>query len=137
MTKNKDVKEWIIIFKKILKGTGIVFLVFIVGIIIFAFLGKSDTLNLEVGSVELNSISDGTYEGSYNSYRWSNNVQVTVEGNQISRIKVLKGPTGRDKIQQELIERILSSQSLAVDVVTGATADSKAFLKAVENALTK
>lgn len=40
------------------------------------------------------------------------------------------------KATDELIGRILDKQQVAVDAYTGATVTSKAFLKAVENALT-
>jgi len=39
-------------------------------------------------------------------------------------------------LEQELTDRIIASQSLDVDINTGATVNSNAFLKAVESALT-
>jgi uncharacterized protein with FMN-binding domain len=38
-------------------------------------------------------------------------------------------------LEKELTDRIIASQSLDVDINTGATVNSKAFLKAVEAAL--
>ena len=43
--------------------------------------------------------------------------------------------TNKQNIHDELTSRIIEQQTLKVDVVTGATVSSKAFLKAVENAL--
>jgi uncharacterized protein with FMN-binding domain len=60
---------------------------------------------------------------------------VTVTDHRIVDVEVVKSPNGRAGIGQELKTWIIKSQSPAVDVVSGATADSKAFLKAVENAL--
>ena len=41
----------------------------------------------------------------------------------------------KNETVNELTERVLSKQSTDVDAISGALADSKAFLKAVENAL--
>jgi uncharacterized protein with FMN-binding domain len=75
------------------------------------------------------------YTGSYDGYRWKNTVTVTVENHVITNIVRVKGPAGREEIALSLTEAVLGAQSPDVDAVTGATADSKAFLKAVENAL--
>jgi Uncharacterized protein conserved in bacteria len=102
---------------------------------IYAFLGKEETLNLEIGAVDLSVIPDGEYTGAYDCYRWNSTVVVTVEGHEITNIEIVKGPNGRKDTASDLTERIMKAQSPAVDAVSGATADSKAFLKAVENAL--
>lgn len=122
--------------KKVLKWIGIGFLGFIAVIMVFAFLGKKQTLALQIESVNLADIPDGEYTGTYDCYRWSNTVVVTVKDHQITDIEAVKGPNGRDDIRNDLTERMIEAQSPAVDAVSGATADSKAFLKAVENALT-
>lgn len=121
--------------KKVFKWIGIGFLAFIVVIMGYAFLGKEQTLALQIGSVDLSNISEGEYTGQYNCYRWSNTVKVSVMDHQITEIEVIKGPNGREDIRQDLKDRIMEAQSPDVDAVSGATADSKAFLKAVENAL--
>ena len=121
--------------KKVLKWVGIGFLVFIAVIMVYAFLGKEQTLALQISTVELTDIPDGEYTGTYDCYRWSNTVIVTVENHEITGIEAVKGPSGRESIQQDLAACVIDSQSPAVDAVSGATADSNAFLKAVENAL--
>ena len=121
--------------KKVLKWAGIGFLIFIAVIMVYALLGKDQTLALQIGTVDLKGVPDGEYTGNYDSYRWSNTVAVTVGGHRITDIKSLKGPAGREGIRQDLTQRVIDAQSPAVDAVSGATADSKAFLKAVENAL--
>lgn len=115
--------------KKVFKWIGIGFLVFIVVIMGYAFLGKEQTLTLQIGSVDLSNISEGEYTGQYNCYRWSNTVKVSVMDHQITEIEVIKGPNGREDIRQDLKGRIMEAQSPDVDAVSGATADSKAFFE--------
>ena len=121
--------------KKILKWVGFGFLVFIAVIMVYAFLGKDQTLALQISPVNLSGIPDGKYTGVYDCFRWSNTVKVTVMDNRITDIEIVKAPNGRYGIEMDLESRIIDAQSPAVDAVSGATADSKAFLKAVENAL--
>lgn len=121
--------------KKVLKWIGIGFLAFVAVIMVYAVLGKGQTLGLQIGSVNLADIPDGEYTGVYDCWRWSNTVLVTVHDHQITKIESVKGPSGRDSIREYLTGRIVDAQSPEVDAVSGATADSKAFLKAVENAL--
>jgi uncharacterized protein with FMN-binding domain len=97
---------------------------------------KRKTIGIELNGINLDSVADGTYVGSYNGYRWSNTVEVTVKNHQIINISVKKPQVfAKEETIQELTESVVSKQTTEVDVVTGATADSKAFLKAVENAL--
>ena len=121
--------------KKVLKWAGIVLLVFIAVIAVYAFLGKDQTLNLQINSVDLSDIPDGKYTGIYKCYRWSNEVVVTVKNHLITDIESVDGPNGRESIRQDLTQQIFDEQNTDIDAVTGATADKKAFLKAVENAL--
>lgn len=124
--------------KKFLKRTGIVLLVLIAltGImVIYATFGLKQTLKLTIQPVDLTKISDGTYTGSYNSYRWSTTVEVTVKDHKITGINPVKIQQGREDLVKDLIQRILSEQKPDIDAISGATASSKAFLKAADTAL--
>lgn len=124
--------------KKSLKRTGIVLLILIVlcGITLaFALPGLKETTALEIEAVDLTQIPDGTYTGSYHCFRWSNTVKVTVEDHRITDILPVKIQSGRDSLDKELKEKVILQQTADVDVVSGATASSNAYLKAVENAL--
>jgi uncharacterized protein with FMN-binding domain len=123
--------------KKILKWVGILFLVLIAAIVAFAFLGKDQTLALQINPVQLSDIPQGEYLGQYDGFRWSNTVKVTVADHRITNIELVKGLDGRDGTIKVLVERILDTQNLPVDAVSGATVDSKALMKSVENALTR
>jgi len=72
-------------------------------------------------------------------YKWrENEIQVTVENGQVTSIQVLKNKENRPKeFTDKLFNRVIESQSLQVDVITGATLTSKAYLQGAENALKK
>lgn len=92
--------------------------------------------NLVINPVDLAKVEDGTYFGSYQGGRWSNEVEVTVSAHQISQIDVIKtvgfeSPDTTDAIIRSVIEK----QNTTVDTISGATITSKAYLKSIENAL--
>ncbi len=121
--------------KRVMKWIGAGFLAFIAAIMFYAVLGKEQTLALRINRVDLADIPNGGYTGDYDCHRWSNTVKVIVADHRITGIETVKGPNGREDVRRDLENRIIEAQSPAVDAVSGATADSKAFLKAVENAL--
>jgi uncharacterized protein with FMN-binding domain len=84
-----------------------------------------------IKDVSPDEVPDGVYTGEFNQYRWTYRVNVTVQDGKIVDIQFDNGGT----LEQELAERIITKQSLDVDISTGATVNSKAFLKAVEKAL--
>jgi uncharacterized protein with FMN-binding domain len=91
---------------------------------------------MEINSVDLNSLEDGTYEGEYSYGSTRCKVEVEVKGHSITDIRVLENEeTKYAKKAEEVLERVKEKQSPQVDIVTGATTTSKALLKAVENAL--
>ena len=77
----------------------------------------------------------GVYEGHYQFSRWEAKVQVTVKNGVITDIKSLQEVF--PNVSDQLNEEIVKEQKNNVDAVSGATVTSKAYLKAVENALTK
>lgn len=124
--------------KKSLKRIGIVLLILAVlsGITLtFALLGLKKTTALKIESIDLIKIPNGSYIGSYNSYRWSTTVEVTVTDHRITGIKPVKIQSGRDSLTKELSDEVILEQTADVDVVSGATASSKAYLKSIEDAL--
>jgi len=98
--------------------------------------GLDEMAQMQINNVDLNSLSDGTYRGSFRGYRWSNSVEVVIESNRIADIRITeKHRFHREELIQELTSRVIDEQSIDVDTVSGATVSSKAFLKAIENAL--
>jgi uncharacterized protein with FMN-binding domain len=121
--------------KKILKWTGIILLTLIAVSAVFGLLGLKETHSLEIFAVDLNSLPDGTYKGSYENYRWTNSLTVTIENHRITAITPIVTQSGREKLVAELSKKIIDAQSSKVDAISGATVSSNAFLKSVENAL--
>jgi uncharacterized protein with FMN-binding domain len=82
--------------------------------------------------------TDGVYRGNYSVSGTPVKVtlDVTVQHgniNSITLIRHIRSPIG--KKAEKIIQNIIEAQSLDVDVISGATASSKAILKAVEDAL--
>jgi len=119
--------------KKFFKWFGIGFAAFLVLTALTTFLGKEQTENLTIQPVDFQQAPDGTYLGTYNGYRFTNIVEVTLKDHRIQSIDVIK--TQRTALSKELSNAVIAAQSPVVDVVSGATLDRNAFLKAVENAL--
>ncbi len=93
--------------------------------------GLPEMQELVINDVNPVELPDGVYTGEFSRYRWSNTVKVTVADGRIMDIQ----PDSGEALEQKLSERIIAAQSLRVDIDTGATVSSKAFLKAVEEAL--
>jgi uncharacterized protein with FMN-binding domain len=97
--------------------------------------GLKEVTDLDIESVDLTQIPDGSYTGSYDSYRWSTTVEVTILDHRITDVQSVTIQDGRDSLTEDLKEKVLSEQTVDVDAVSGATASSNAYLKAIENAL--
>lgn len=102
---------------------------------------------LTIGNVDFTRLRDGIYAGEYAGTKGSSRnatVQVTVSDAKITKIIVLKGAldsngkpvklTGEMTIN-DLFQKVLETESLQVDTISGATLTSKAHLKALEFAL--
>lgn len=94
--------------------------------------------NLAINPVNLTKIEDGTYAGVYKAGRWTNEVAVSVADHQISNIDVVKTVTMESpEMTSTIINSVIEKQNTTVDTVSGATVTSKAYLKAIENALSQ
>ncbi len=91
--------------------------------------------DMEMAQVDLTSIEDGVYTGSYSVFPVSAEVQVTVKDHRIAAIDLLKHNNGQGAPAEVVPGRVVEFQSLQVDVVSGATYSSRVILKAIENAL--
>ena len=88
----------------------------------------------KVEHIEVSALKDGTYDGEFKFKRWHSNVEVTVKDGVIADAKLLSDPLPPEKAIN-VFDEIVEEQKNDVDAVSGATATSKAYLKAVENAL--
>ncbi|MGE4275966.1 MAG: FMN-binding protein [Lawsonibacter sp.] len=82
-------------------------------------------------------LNDGSYQGSAQGYRSTITVSVTVSGGQVSEISVIsESDTPQYFSRAEgILDTIVSSQSLEVDAVSGATFSSAGIINAVSDAL--
>lgn len=125
--------------KKALKIIGALVVLFIfVGIIMSSIFmtGLDKGQKVEVGILNLNTVVDGSYEGSYSLNRWSNSVKVTVKDHKMTDIVVLKDVVFKlDAVTKEVFSEVLRKQSLDIEIKSGATVTAKAYLKSIEAAL--
>jgi len=92
---------------------------------------------MDIKSVDLSRVPDGTYEGSYAYGSFSYVVSVKVNNGRIEDIDIISNRGTKHALLAEgVISRVLSEQKTNVDAIAGATTTSKALLKAIENALT-
>lgn len=125
--------------KKALRIIGvIVVLLIFTGIIMSAIFmtGLDKGQKAVVGSINLSAINDGTYEGNYALNRWTNTVKVTVKEHKITEIVVVKDVVFKlDAVTKGVFTEVIKKQSLDIDIQSGATVTTKAYLKAIEDAL--
>ncbi|KWX78166.1 FMN-binding protein [Paenibacillus riograndensis] len=140
--KKRKIKKWIVICIIL----GVIALV-ILGGILFSAPGRREVGRLTFEDVDFKKLRNGIYVGQFTGTKdhfRDTKVQVTIRGGQISDIQILKGAIDkqgkplelkRGQSIADLFGHVIQSQSLQVDVISGATLTSKAHLKALENAL--
>ncbi len=100
--------------------------------------GLSAGADLAIYGIDLSAVPDGRYTGTYDFKRWTNTVAVEVRDRAIVDLTVehdilIVDPT----CANEVFKRVLAAQNTDVDAVSGATVSSRAYLKAIENALAR
>jgi uncharacterized protein with FMN-binding domain len=93
--------------------------------------------NIIITSPDLSKVADGIYQGNAKVGPVRVTLDVAVQDGVITSIDIIRHFNGRGKKAEAIIPTIIEAQSLEVDVISGATGSSKAFLLAVENALAK
>lgn len=89
----------------------------------------------EVTSLQLSSVSDGEYKGTYQSFPIDVEVNVTVVNHKITTIDLIKHVTGQGQSAEGILDEVVKQNSIDVDVISGATYSSKVILQAISNAL--
>lgn len=90
---------------------------------------------ISINNVDLSSVNDGSYTGDFDAIFIEAKVNVKVQNHRIVGIKLIKHKNERGKRAEIIPQKVVESQSLNVDTVSGATNSSKVILKAIENAL--
>jgi len=88
----------------------------------------------EIQYVHLENVKDGVYEGFYNVYYLNARVKVKVENKRIVDIQLIEHKHDRYS-GEPMIKKVMETQSLDVETITGATNSCKTVLKAIELAL--
>ena len=99
----------------------------------FAFLLRPQTL--EIGTVDLNTVTDGEYIGVYQNKILIAVVKVCVKNHEIKDIEILEHKASYMEQAETIAGKVCAEQTLQVDAVSGATLTSDTVLKAIENAL--
>ena len=123
--------------RKILRIIGILFALFIIGMVITMLIMNKKVQNLEIGEIDLETVADGTYEGEYTLFPVTVVVKVTVEDHEIKNIEIIRHDNGQGEKAEAITTKVIDEQSLQVDIISGASYSCKTILKAVENALSK
>ena len=111
----------------------------IFGIVLAILFLAAACVNLDeivITSPDLGGIADGNYRGSSKVGPVKVTLDVSMQGHAITAIQLIQHRNGRGKKAEAIVPKIIEAQSLNVDVISGATASSKAILLAAENALT-
>ena len=90
---------------------------------------------MEIQDVDMSSVPDGTYEGSYDADLIKVKVAVEVKDHSITNIELLRHENGKGGPAEAVIPEVIETQSLQVDAVSGATNSSKVILKSIEIAI--
>jgi uncharacterized protein with FMN-binding domain len=113
-----------------------------VGGVGWSFVSKEhkEAKSLPLNALDFGKLNDGTYHGVYEGgmYKWrANECDVTVTSGKVTDIQLVgsKDSGAQNTDHGMLYNRVIEAQSLQVDTISGATLTSKAYLKAVENAL--
>ncbi len=87
--------------------------------------------------VDTSHLKDGVYTGSGQGYRSTITVRVTVSGGRIASVEVVSEGDDEPYFSNArgVISSVVSSQSMGVDAVSGATYSSRGILVAIANAL--
>lgn len=123
---------------KIVLSIVLVFILVAGGGMFYITRGLENGSKVKVGAVNVPALSDGTYSGKYKAGRWTNEVKVTVKDHKVTKIDIVKDVTfPKPEWTKLLFEKVIEKQNTDVDVVSGSTITSKAYLKSIENALKK
>lgn len=98
---------------------------------------QNDVAGIQIEEIDLSGAADGTYEGSYDTAFIKVTVEVDIRDHQITDIRLTRHENGTGTPAEAVIPEVLESQSLEVDMISGATNSSKLILKAIELAVAK
>lgn len=116
-----------------------ILIVLLAMVMVMGIIGCSNETNVGPSSSGENLINDGTYKGEGTGKGGTIALELSIEGDTITTIKVLEHneTEGFDNAMETLTENIIATNSIDVDVVSGCTLTSNGFMEAVNDALSK
>ncbi|MDR2518872.1 MAG: flagellar export protein FliJ [Spirochaetaceae bacterium] len=85
--------------------------------------------------LDLSGLPNGIYKGSSENWPVAADVDVLIQEGAIARVVITRHREGLGEKAEAVAERVIASQSLNVDAVSGATLSSITILQAIESAL--
>lgn len=109
-----------------------------IGFTVFNNIKLNRIRNLPIKNINLENVKDGIYNGEVKEGSYIYKVKVEVDNHRIINIEGVDNRKSAYVTYAEgVFGKIIKQQKVDVDAITGATTTSKAFMKAVENALDK
>lgn len=105
--------------------------------VVYIAVKSMKVIDVNIHGVDFSTISDGDYRGAYVTGPVSAEVLVHVESGRVVSIDIVRHETVMGRKAEAVVYEVVRSQSLFVDVVSGATWSSKTILKAIEVALSR
>ena len=127
-------KKWV---SAVLIICAIVIVLIIAGSIAFNKINSNleNLVLIQIDDVDLGTVEDGLYMGSYSVFPVSVDVEVEVSNHVITSILITKHDNGQGTPAEVIIDDVILAQSIDVDSISGATYSSKVILLAIKDAL--
>ena len=102
---------------------------------LLVFLNIPKPLAPSDSAYNLSQLADDTYYGGCDNGIVKAQVEVDVASGVITDVRIIEHQNGLGSPAEAVARKVVESQSVEVDAITGATMSSHTILKAIENAL--
>lgn len=112
----------------------------VLSLIIYIFISLIGSRVTTESIEDLGIMEDGIYIGMGTGFGGNIRVQVSIDGNRITRIETIEHSETSgyyQEVYKSISKELIDSQSLNVDAISGATATSRGFLNAVKSGLSQ
>ena len=120
---------------KLTKTKKALIIVLIIIVVAIVAIKNMKVPEVTLAEIDFSTLADGTYPGSYVLGPVKASVEVDVMGGIVTAIRMTEHRTGQGQDAVAILDSVIASQSLQVDVITGSTWSSNTILKAIEDAL--
>ncbi|MBS4032200.1 MAG: FMN-binding protein [Clostridiales bacterium] len=98
---------------------------------------RSNTEKPEIKpTIDFSTVPDGTYRGRFTYGAFNYIVDVVVADGKVTEIIAIQNKDNEpSEMAEGVFDNIIAAQSVDIDGISGATASSKALIKAVENSV--